>query len=349
MENMISRTRITVILFTLLCTLPVRAWKVFPLLSYSTSSGVLLGGVINHNMIPPFSPFGFSAMAYGYTDGSISAEPQLLFRAGRGIARISIDYSVSREDKYFGWGNDGDNEVYELYDSEIQVFSGSYIFSPLSDLVLTAGLLCSHSTVYNRLDRPLWDDSPTEEYRSRWSAGPFVDGTWNIPAVINGYVSSGGNLQLGGETPYYTAETALALFAPAGNSTLPCFRAKIGRHVGLASTPFCFLPSLGGSTGLRGYSDSRFGGSWTLLGNLELRQRLFTVDLDEQNSMVFSLVLFGDAGQVADHLDECRWNRFHLDGGLGARITLPGGGSLRADFALSPEGLGIQMGLGELF
>jgi len=345
----ISRASIILILILIVLPCHVHAWRVFPLLSYSSSSGVLIGGVVNHNMIPPFSPFGFSSMLYGYTDGSLFAEPQLLFKAGRGIVEINLNYSVNRDNKYFGWGNEGDHEVYGHYDAEVQEFSGGYHFSPLSDLVVNAGILCRHSTVYDREAVPLWDDSPTDEYGSRWTGGPFAESSWILPVILNGYISAEGDLQLGSDIQYYTAECDLAVFTPLGSSTLPCIRAHIGRHVGLASTPFPYLPSLGGPTGLRGYSTARFGGSWTLLGNLELRQKIFSLSIDEENSMDFSLVLFGDAGQVADHLNECRWNRFHLDGGLGARISLPGGGTLRADFALSPEGLGVQMGLGELF
>ena len=349
MEIMLYRTKILFILVALVCTLPLYAWRVFPLLSYSSTSGVLIGGVVNNNMIPPFKPFGFSAMAYAYTDGSISAEPKLLFPAGNGLVIVNARYNVSRDRKFFGWGNEGDNELYANYNTEIQSLSGSYNFSPLSGLVITGGMLCRHSTVYNRTDEQLWGQSPTDEYGSIWTAGPFIESTWSLPLLFNGYVSAGYNIQTGNDITYSSAECALAVFTPIGSSTTPAFRMKVERHTGTASTPFPFLPSLGGSSGLRGYSDARFGGNWALLGNLELRQRIFSFSIDENNTMDFSLVLFGDAGQVADHLDECRWNRFHLDGGAGMRISLPGGGSLRADFALSPEGLGIQMGLGELF
>ncbi len=349
MEIMTHRLKIIIILVTLFCTLPLHAWKVFPLLSYSSTSGVLIGGVVSNNMISPFEPFGFNAMAYMYTDGSIFAEPKLLFPAGRGLVTLSSSYRVRKKVKFFGWGNGGDNELYTEYNAEIQDFSGSYNFTPLSGLVISGGLLCRHSTVYNRSDEQLWSQSPTGEYGSIWTAGPFLKGNWSIPVLINGYVSAGYDIQRGSDISYSSAECALAVFAPIGSSTTPAFRMKVERHIGTASTPFSFLPSQGGSSGLRGYSDARFGGNWALLGNLELRQKIFSLSIDENNAMDFSLVLFGDAGQVADHLGECQWNRFHLDGGAGMRISLPGGGSLRVDFAKSPEGLGIQMGLGELF
>jgi len=347
MTNLRSRT--LVILIILFSALPLYALKVFPLLSYSSSSGLLIGGIMSHNMIPPFSPFGFSTMAYIYTDGSISAEPQLLFKAGSGIVRFNINYNVSRGNKFFGWGNRGDNELYESYDSETQEVSGSYNFTPLSGIIFTGGLLSRHSTIYNRLNNQFWEQSPTDKFGSLWTAGPSMEGIWIIPSVIDGYFKTGYDLQLADNISYYNTEFALSVFAPVGTSTVPCFRTRITRHGGTDSTPFPYLPSLGGNSGLRGYNDARFGGNWSLLGNLELRQRIFTYTIDEDNSMSLSLVLFGDAGQVADHLSEFKWSGFHFDGGLGARITLPGGSSLRADFALSPEGLGIQMGLGELF
>ncbi|MCK4807170.1 MAG: hypothetical protein KAT09_05970 [Candidatus Aegiribacteria sp.] len=346
---MIYRTKTIIILIMLFCAIPLHAWKVFPLISYSSSSGVLIGGIVNHNMITPYKPFSFSTMAYVFTDGSISAEPKLLFPAGNGLVIVNASYNVSRDRKFFGWGNGGNNELYVNYSAEIQDLSGSYNFSPLSGLVMTGGLLCRHSTVYNRSNEQLWSQSPTDEYGSTWTAGPFINGYLSFPVLMNGYVSAGYDMQMGSDISYSGAECALAVFTPIGSSTTPAFRIKVERHLGTTSTPFSFLPSLGGSSGLRGYNDARFGGNWALLGNLELRQRIVSFAIDENNTMDLSLVLFGDAGQVADHLDDCRWNRFHLDGGVGARISLPGGGSLRVDFAKSPEGLGIQMGLGELF
>lgn len=349
METMSYRRKIIIIIVTLLCALPLHAWKVFPLVSYSSTSGVLIGGVVSNNMTPPFEPFGFSALTYVYTDGSIFAEPKIVFTAGRGIVTLSANYKVKKNDKFYGWGNEGDNELYAEYNTEIQSISGTYNFSPLSGLVLTGGLLCRHSTVYSRSDEQLWDQSPTEEYGSRWTAGPFVEGNWSFPALVNGYISAEYGLQIGNDITYSSAGCALAVFAPVGSSTIPAFRMKVKRQLGTASTPFPFLPSLGGSSGLRGYSGTRFRGNWALLGNLELRQKIVSLSISENSKIDLSLVLFGDAGQVADHLDECRWNRFHLDGGLGLRLSLPGAGTLRADFALSPEGMGVQVELGELF
>ncbi|MBN2608865.1 MAG: hypothetical protein JXA64_07095 [Candidatus Fermentibacteraceae bacterium] len=343
------RTAVSASLMVFLTALPLHAWKVVPLLSYSTSSGVLLGGVVNHNMFPPFEPFAFSTMGYVYTDGSVSAEPQLLLPSGDGLFRFSVNYLADRKNKFFGWGNEGSDETYEEYANEILEGSASYSFSPFGGYLLTAGLMGRHSTVYDRTGGDLWEQSPSEGYGSLWTAGPFIQGRWTIPALLDGYLTGAFDLQTGEDVTYSRTQASVAVFTPIGGSTLPGFRVKLGRHIGAGSTPFPFLPSLGGSSGLRGYNDGRFTGDWTLLVNAELRQRIFSLEIDESNRFDLSLVLFGDAGQAADHLDGFEWDRFHLDGGLGARMSLPGGGALRADFALSPEGLGIQMGLGELF
>lgn len=346
---MASRTLTAVLAILLLVSYPAMAWKVFPVLSYSSSSGFLLGGVVNHNMLPPFRPVAFSTMSYIYTDGSVHASPKLLIPSGNGIIEIQLSYDTRRENDFYGWGNKGSNDVSAQYSSEIQKLMLSWHTALVRDLALSTGISVHHSTIYERENSLLWQQSPQQSFESTWTAGPFAEAVWNLPAFIDGYLTSGLNIQTDGDFVYSTADASAAVFLPLGSSTLPASRVRIVKHSGTDSTPFSFLPSLGGSSGLRGYSDGRFRGNWSLLANVELRRDILSLRLDSENVFELSLVLFGDAGQVADHLSECRWDRFHLDGGIGARMTLPGGGSLRADFALSPEGLGVQMGLGELF
>jgi hypothetical protein len=344
-----SRKCLNALCLLLLLATPGFAWRVFPLVSYSSSSGFLLGGVITHNMVPPFSPFALSSMAYYYTGGSLYAGPELLVPAGETLLGFRTDYSVDRAKKLYGWGNDGDEDFRVTADLEVQELTASCTCNPLGSILFRGGLLTRHSTVYDRSADGPWDTYPSSGFGSTWTVGPWADAVWPVPVPLNARLAAGFDLQLADGSSYSECDLALAASVPVGPSTEPAMRIRVVRHFDSASTPFPFLPSLGGDTGLRGFADGRFGGDWALLANLELRQRLVTVRLDEQTSMSFGLVLFGDAGQVADRLEETRWNRFHLDSGLGARITIPGGGTLRADFALSPEGLGIQMGLGELF
>ena len=344
-----TSTGLLVLVLLMTAAAPGLAWRVFPLVSYSSSNGFLLGGVATHNMMPPFRPFAFSTMAYMYTGGSLYAGPEFMFPAGSGMVRLRLEYSVNKKEKFYGWGNEGDGDVHAGYESETQELMCSYNFAPSMRLVLTGGGSLVHSTAYGREDSPLWSTSPTDVYGSTWTGGPFVGVRASFPALLEGYASLDLDHQFGGNYSYSRAELALAVFTPVGPGSIPALRLSAVKHFNSPSTPFQYLPSLGGSAGLRGYSDGRFRGDWSILANLEFRQRILSLRLDEDISMDFGLVAFGDAGQVADSPDEMRWDRFHLDAGLGARIGIPGGGTLRADFALSPEGLGIQMGLGQLF
>ncbi len=341
--------RILMLVILVLFSIPSLAWKVFPLVSYSSSSGVLLGGIVSHNMIPPFSPSAFNCVAYGYTGGSLLAGPEFFFPVGSGFMSIKADYRVDKGSSFYGWSNDGDKDVHTSYDREMQCISGIYRFSPTPGISLSTGIEINHSTVYDRSEDILWASSPCSDYSSLWSAGPVIEALWTFPRLIEGYTSIVTDYQMGSGFSYSNVKASLAFFTPVGASTTPALRISGEKHFGTSETPFPYLPNLGGNTGLRGYHDRRFGGSWTLLANLELRQRLFTFIIDESNTIELGVVLFGDAGQAVNDLDDVEWDRFHLDGGLGLRMTIPGGATLRVDFAKSPEGLGIQMAFAELF
>lgn len=288
-------------------------------------------------------------MAHMFTNGSVYVKPEFYFPLDSGLMNIKAEYQTDNDNSFYGWGNDGDEDINSSYDRQMQCLSGIYRFSPASGLTLSTGIRINHSTVYDRSEDTLWATSPCSDYGSLWSAGPLIEAHWFFPSLITGYTSIEMEHQMGSDFSYSNAVASLAFFTPIGTSTTPALRIRGVKHFGTSETPFPYLPGLGSNTGLRGYHDRRFGGSWTFLANLELRQRLFSFKIDESNTIEIGVVLFGDGGQVADNLDEVQWNRFHLDGGLGLRVTIPGGGTLRFDFAVSPEGPGMQMAFGELF
>lgn len=309
----------------------------------------MFGGVVSQNMTPPFNPFAFNCMARVFTNGSILVKPEFYFPLNNGFINIRAEYRTDNDNSFYGWGNGGDEDVNTSYDRQMQYISGIYRFNPASGLALSTGMRVNHSTVFDRSEDALWTASPCSDYGSLWSAGPLFEAHWLFPSLITGYTSVEMEHQMGSGFSYSNVAASLAFFTPIGASTTPAFRIRGEKHFGTSETPFPYLPGLGRNTGLRGYHDRRFGGSWTLLANLELRQRLVTFKIDESNAIELGVVLFGDAGQVTDDLDEVRWNRFHLDCGLGLRVTIPGGGTFRFDFAVSPEGPGMQMAFGELF
>ncbi len=341
--------KIFISVILVLFSIPTLALRVLPLVSYSPNSGVMFGGVVSHNMKSPYNPFAFNCMTQVFTNGSIFLKPVFLFPLQNGIINIEAAYRVDNEASFYGWGNDGDKDINTSYDRQMQCISGIYRFSPAAGFALSTGIRVNHSTVYDRAEDTLWTSSPCSDYGSLWSAGPLIEAHWLFPSLISGYALVEMEHQMGSGFSYSNASAALAFFTPIGASTTPAFRILGEKHFGTSETPFPYLPSLGRKIGLRGYHDRRFGGSWTLLANLELRQRLLSFKIDESNTIEIGVVLFGDAGQTTDDLDEVQWNRFHLDGGLGLRITIPGGGTFRFDFAVSPEGPCMQLAFGELF
>ncbi len=95
------------------------------------------------------------------------------------------------------------------------------------------------------------------------------------------------------------------------------------------TVPFYELSTLGGPDDLRGYRFDRFRDRGSLLVTAEYRWPIFNT---------FDAVLFADAGQVFDDLDEIGFDRFHTDFGGGFRVYGGEAVAARLEIAFSPEG-----------
>ncbi len=93
--------------------------------------------------------------------------------------------------------------------------------------------------------------------------------------------------------------------------------------------PFYELSTLGGPEDLRGYRYDRFREQGSLLLTAEYRYPIFNT---------FDAVLFADAGQVFDDLDEIAFDRFHTDFGGGLRLYGGEAVAARLEVAFTPEG-----------
>lgn len=339
--------QILFLVILLLSTSSLSAWEVFPLISYGSESGFLFGGNLTHNMTAPYSPFGFNCMAYYCTKGALRASPELLFPLSDGILRLTLDYRVSKDRNYYGSGNEGNVDTCTSYHQELQ--TAEIIFEyPLDGITVSAGLKTNHSSVYDREADSLWNSSPTDMYGSLWSTGPVIEGTYTFPASLGGYADIYYIRQFGNGIGYSDLRSRIAIIHPVSETTTPAFCITLSNHFNSDNTPFPFLGKLGGTQGLRGYANDRFYGDLSVLLNLELRQWVYSIG-EGDGTFKFGFAAFGDAGQVADEFKELRWDRLHYDAGIGLRLGIPGGSVLRADFAYSDEGLGIQMEFGELF
>jgi surface antigen Omp85-like protein len=93
--------------------------------------------------------------------------------------------------------------------------------------------------------------------------------------------------------------------------------------------PFYLLPSLGGSSSLRGFPSWRFRGRNSLL--LQGEWRILV-------NRGFETALFYDAGKVAERVSDLDLDGLHSDYGFGARFHALHATFLRAEVAHSPEG-----------
>lgn len=148
-----------------------------------------------------------------------------------------------------------------------------------------------------------------------------------------------------------------SLFPSKLKRTVLCGSFGIGNTIGAA--PFFEyadewssegdVDGLGGSRTLRGYKQARFVAPVMQYADIELRMRLFKLDVLKQN-LVFAWVPFFDEGGVwnnlgrIDHLANLRYSE-----GLGLRIVWNANTVLRFDYAVSQEDRQFFFNLGHTF
>ena len=113
--------------------------------------------------------------------------------------------------------------------------------------------------------------------------------------------------------------------------------------------PFYLQPSLGGSHTLRGYIANRFtdDAAWHAVAEYRfwLVPRGFALT-DTIRIERVGLALFGEAGTVADSLDDLPAARIHTSYGIGLRFSLERTALFRADVGFSPEDVNVTVGFG---
>jgi hypothetical protein len=322
-------------------------WRVLPVLGYSSSSGVQLGGLLTNLHQDAGGAELFILNAWYGTKGALVVEPEIRFFGPGGFWTVGAAYRKRTDSKWYGWGNYGDEDSVALYDMEQQLLYGRYEKPLGGGFLLSAGLEGRHCVAYGFEESVLFDSSPSDERSSSWTAGPEVRLTYSTGGNTVTTLEAGGCWQAG-DASYGSADCSASILAAVGGRTSAGLNLELRRHFRSGSTPFPFLPSLGGGDGLRGFAGDRFRGDWSVLANLELRRVLFSFESEEGAELGLGVVLFGDAGQVGDSLGGFAWDGFHLDAGFGLRSYV-GEAVLRADIGFSNEGFGINTGFSELF
>ena len=128
----------------------------------------------------------------------------------------------------------------------------------------------------------------------------------------------------------------------------------LGLHVQTSAGELAFhdLPTLGGSSTLRGYIANRFTGDAAWHAVAEYRfwvvPRGFALT-DTIRVERVGLALFGEAGTVADSLGDLPRATVHTSYGVGLRVSLERTALFRADFGFSGEGLNFTLAFGLSF
>jgi outer membrane protein assembly factor BamA len=109
-------------------------------------------------------------------------------------------------------------------------------------------------------------------------------------------------------------------------------------------TPFEVLPTLGGGTTLRGFSEGRFYGNARVLLNLETRVRLITMRLFGVTAE-FQAAPFVDVGKVLNSIDDLTRGRVETTPGIGLRGLVRPSVVGHVEVGVSREGPAIFVGL----
>lgn len=144
-----------------------------------------------------------------------------------------------------------------------------------------------------------------------------------------------------GSTHNYTAVSLdYAYYYPLFSNTVIAGNAFSLLNFG--TVPFNRLAQLGGNKKMRGYFQGYFQDKNLLLGQLELRQKLF---------WRIGMTLFGSAGQVAQRIGAFGIDRWNFAGGTGLRYQFDTEKkvNIRLDYAVGKQSSGFYISFNEAF
>jgi len=343
------RTPLALLLPLLMANAQVRAFSLFPILGYSSSTGFIIGGTAAEPILTPDSVqtgIYTLGMLYG-TTGMVSVRADGVRALPTGSRQCSLEYRRLMERDWFGWGNNTHPDTTAEMDYEKQSLTILFGRAVGRGLLLHAGVSVRHSSVYRRQESMLWDRTPSTEFGSTWTLGPDVGVTLNRGLPGGPRYSAGltGAFQTGDVT-YGSITGRLSGWLPAPGGIEVGASLKASRHYGADRTPAPYAPCIGEAQGFRGYSDFRFTGPVWLLGSAEARKMLISFDVPLFDSpWQAGLAVFADAGQVAESFSGLCMKRYHFDSGVGLRLLTHDNLMLNIDGAWGDEGLMVGAGI----
>lgn len=337
------------ILTLILITAAASAFTALPALGYSASSGFILGGYLLFPLAAPGDQFTIDTY-YG-TAGVIKFQPGMVRRFNSGLHVSTLEYRKVLAKKWYGWGNNTDPDSSAAMDYEKQNLLANYTVFSDNGFSFTGGLDVRHSTIFNREESTLWERLPGDVFSSTWTAGLSGRVTYTVPVSLDGDVlfSADGFFQAGDVS--YSGLTGMirGTVNPWERGTI-ALGGKIHRQFKASETPVPYASGIGQNVNFRGYSDYRFTGPvWTLY-QLQVKNDLYSIhDFEGNHLLTIAMVVFAEAGSVAERFEKLSINELHTDLGLGLRFEIQHGAEMRLDAAWGDEGMLIQTGFDQAF
>lgn len=143
---------------------------------------------------------------------------------------------------------------------------------------------------------------------------------------------------LGSTFSFSRAKIDLREYFPLGNSHM--LSAQLLFHTSSGTVPFRFLPQIGGQNVMRGYFEGRYRDKHMTAFQTEYRSPFY---------YRFGFVLFGSAGDVAEHLSSFQLRTMKFAYGAGIRFAfIPDDHiNLRLDFGMTKHSNGMYITLNE--
>lgn len=333
-----------VILFTAAAV--AAALTALPILGYSSSTGLLIGGYLIHppSGWPPGS--AVSLDAYYGTAGIIKFNPSVMVTLPGGVLTCSLESRKVLSEKWFGWGNDTDPDSSLEMDHEIHNLTAEYLFPLSGNLIATTGVDARFSTVFNRESGPLWSTVPGDVFGETFSAGLTARLTAVYPAPLYGdfLLETSGFFQEG-DVSYAGITGRARLQARPWEGGEITLGTRLHRQFGVADTPLPYTSGIGANSNFRGYSDNRFTGTWWTVSQLEVRQRILQLPgEDGEPGVSLGLAAFAETGRTAEAFTELGEGPYHSDIGGGIRIGVSPQAKMRLDAGWGDEGMVISAG-----
>ena len=332
-------------------------WDIFPMISSSPETGLLLGAnpVLTFKTGSSYDsllqPSFLNAQLFGTfkKQFGIMTQGNLFFLENKYIAEFTLSGTINVW-RYYGIGNEIDIEQYDSYD--FRAFSGNVVLlrQVIPKIYAGVGYRYNHQYIPTPSDGGLLDTERPRGYRGFTASGPAAVLRWDSrDNILNAYRGSFLNLRgelhrtaLGSSHPFEVFIADFRKYIPLSEKAFHVLAFQLLHQATFGQVPFAELSMLGGSMINRGYFQGAYRDRHTLSIQAEYREMIW------KN---FGAVFFASAGNTMPAYDDLKLGetKFALGAGLRFALLPENRINLRLDFAWGEDSQGIYVGIAESF